>query len=238
MTVRRSAQLTIGLLCVAVIAFVLLPRSESQKPAEGASHTATVRQAGLVPAEAMAMAESGGHPPRLAKTAPVAHPATSADLHMDLGETAMLEVRRSGTRLAEAGLRPRRIITASVSNGRNPERPLEVHEDGDGREVPFTPHGPGEFNVVLIADGVPTRSHESASSAPRAGSVDAVVDGYVDPLLGRDPRDFHTRAGGRRSTGGRASVVRFAGPRKVASPTMKLRAARLRRCFSRRLFTS
>ncbi len=194
MTVRRSAQVIIGLLCVAVIAFVLLPRSESQKPAEESLRTATVRQAGLVPAPAEAMAESGGHTLGLAKTAAVhIRPLFDPNLHINLGETAMLKfVARDPA--SQRPVAPKAVITASVSNGRDPEQPLEVHEDGDGNyEVPFTPHGPGEFNVVLSADGVPTGSHKIGVIGA-AGRIDAVVDN-VDPLS-VDPRDFRARTGG------------------------------------------
>jgi hypothetical protein len=194
MTVRRTAQVAIGLLCIAVVAVTFLPRSEPQKRAEESVRTGTVRQAGLVSAPAEAMAESGSRPLGLAKT-PAVHirPLFDPNLHIKLGETAMLKfVARDP--VSERPVAPRAVISASVSNGRDPDQPLEVHEDGDGNyEVPFTPHGPGEFNVVLSADGIPTGSHKIGVIGA-AGRTDALVDN-VDPLS-VDPRDFRARTGG------------------------------------------
>jgi hypothetical protein len=121
---------------------------------------------------------------------PEMRPLFDPDMRLHLGETATLKFAAQ-----DASARvPARQVTASVFHGRDPERPLPVHEVDEGvYEVPFQPHGPGQFQVVLSVDGVPAGS-QKLGVIGAAGRIDGAVD-IVDPLA-VDPRDFRARTGG------------------------------------------
>jgi hypothetical protein len=191
----RTATAVIGVLCIAVLGIALLPRSESQERSDGSVAAPQLAAAGLSsPYSTDPTPESGGRI-GLARTPPAQiRPLFDSNLRIKLGETAML---RFVARDPVSGLpvEPTAAISASMSDGRAPERPLDVHEDGDGNyEVPFTPPGPGEFNVTLSLDGVPSGS-QKVGVIGAAGRSDGAVD-IVDPLS-VDPRDFRARTGGK-----------------------------------------
>ena len=86
--------------------------------------------------------------------------------------------------------------SASVFHGSDPERRLPVVEVENGvYEVPFTPQGPGLFNVVLSAGGVPV-GFQKLGVVGATGNPDGKVD-IIDPLS-IDPRDSRARTGGGR----------------------------------------
>lgn len=85
-------------------------------------------------------------------------------------------------------------VTASVSHGTDPVQQLEVERVAEGVfDVPFTPSGPGQFNVVLSVDGAPVGS-ERVGVAGAVGASNGKTD--VDPLA-TDPVQVSTRKGGR-----------------------------------------
>lgn len=193
----RVAGAAIGILCVAVLAIALWPRGESQarwQESVAPAHQAAPARTALSQATAEAAAESGGSRLALARTPPArVRPLFDPNLHIKMGETAMLKFEPRDP-VSGWPVPPRSAISASVSDGRAPERPLDVREDADGNyEVPFTPRGPGEFNVTLSLDGVPAGS-QKVGVIGAAGRTDGVVD-VVDPLS-LDPRDFRARTGG------------------------------------------
>ncbi len=61
-------------------------------------------------------------------------------------------------------------------------------------EVPFTPHGPRQFKVVLSLGGVPIGS-QKVGVVGAVGATDDRVD-IVNPLS-VDPHQFHARTPGR-----------------------------------------
>ena len=128
------------------------------------------------------------------KPAPVEmRPLFDTNLRLKLGDNAMLKFE---ARDAVSGrpLTSRRQVSASLSDGHGPEQPLEVREDEKGNyEVPFTPHGPGDFNITLSVDGVPS-GRQRIGVVGAAGRTDGIVD-LIDPLS-VDPRDFRARTGG------------------------------------------
>lgn len=127
-----------------------------------------------------------GRPP------PEMRPMFDPGMRLHLGETATLKfaAREADSR---APARPREV-TASVLHGRDPERRLPVREVDEGvYEVPFQPHGPGQFQIVLDVDGVRAGS-QRIGVIGAAGRIDGAVD-IADPLS-VDPRDFRARTGG------------------------------------------
>src|SRR5258708_12644970 len=85
-------------------------------------------------------------------------PLFEPDMRVKLGETAKLKFAARGktSRLPESGAN----VSASVFHGSGPALRLTVDEVDEGvYEVPFTPHGPGQFKVVLSLGGVPIGSH-------------------------------------------------------------------------------
>lgn len=86
---------------------------------------------------------------------------------------------------------PGAALSASVFHGTDPELRLPVEQVDDGVfEVPFTPHGPGQFNVVLSLNGVPVGSGKVGV----VGAVGARGDrALLDPLSALDPVEFPAR---------------------------------------------
>jgi hypothetical protein len=125
--------------------------------------------------------------------ATVVEPLFEVDARLKLNETAKLKFaardRASGLPLSGA------IVTASVTHGGGPALPLSVEEVEDGVfEVPFTPHGPGQFQVALNVDGVLAGSRK-VGVVGATGAADARVD-IGDPLS-VDPRVNRARTSGR-----------------------------------------
>jgi hypothetical protein len=86
------------------------------------------------------------------------------------------------------------VMTASLLHGKDPALPLQVEEVDDGVfEVPITPHGPGRFDVVLSANGVPVGSQRVgvAGAVGVAPGTDDFLDFTADERAGR------ARPGGR-----------------------------------------
>jgi hypothetical protein len=123
----------------------------------------------------------------------VVEPLFEADARLTLNETAKLKFaahdRASGRPLSGA------TVTASVTQGKGPALPLSVEEVEDGVfEVPFTPRGPGQFQIALNVDGVPSGSRK-VGVVGAVGAADNRVD-IVDPLS-VDPRSPRSRTSGR-----------------------------------------
>jgi hypothetical protein len=120
-------------------------------------------------------------------------PLFDPNMRLHLGETATLKFAANDldTRARAQGGE----VTASLFHGRDPERKLPVHEVDEGvYEVPFQPHGPGQFQVVLNVNGVPAVS-QRLGVIGAAGRSDGAVD-IVDPLS-VDQREFRARTGGK-----------------------------------------
>ena len=123
----------------------------------------------------------------------VVEPLFEADARLTLNETTKLKFaahdRGSGRPLSGA------TVTASVTQGKGPALPLSVEEVEDGVfEVPFTPRGPGQFQIALNVDGVPSGSRK-VGVVGAVGAADNRVD-IVDPLS-IDPRSPRSRTSGR-----------------------------------------
>ena len=86
-------------------------------------------------------------------------------------------------------------MSASVKDGRGHELPLPVEEVEDGVfEVPFTPRGPGQFQIVLSMGGIPIGSGK-VGVAGVAGSPNTPTD--IANELSVDPREARVRTSGR-----------------------------------------
>jgi hypothetical protein len=125
--------------------------------------------------------------------ATLVEPLFEVDARLKLNETAKLKfaARDSASGLPLSGA----TVTASVSHGGGPALPLDVEEVEDGVfEVPFTPHGPGQFQVALNVDGVLAGSRK-VGVVGAAGAADGVVD--IGNPLSVDPRVYRARTSGR-----------------------------------------
>jgi hypothetical protein len=123
----------------------------------------------------------------------VVEPLFEVDARLTLNETTKLKFaahdRASGRPVSGA------TVTASVTQGKGPALPLNVEEVEDGVfEVPFTPRGPGQFNIALNVDGVQAGSRK-VGVVGAVGAADNRVD-VVDPLT-VDPRSPRSRTSGR-----------------------------------------
>jgi len=131
--------------------------------------------------------------PRTAPVTPaVVEPLFEPDARVKIGETTKLRfaVRDRASDLPESldG------VSASVRHGNDPEMKLPVQEVDNGvYEVPFTAHGPGQFNIVLSDNGRPVGSRTVGA----AGVTGASADADVDPLLSVDPVAYRARTGAR-----------------------------------------
>lgn len=86
-------------------------------------------------------------------------------------------------------------VTASLLHNGEPSADLEAREVEDGVfEVPFTPHGPGQFTVVLNIDGIPAATRKVGVAGTVGG---AAQTDQTDPLLAVDPRAPRARTSGR-----------------------------------------
>jgi hypothetical protein len=84
-------------------------------------------------------------------------------------------------------------MTAKAFRGQDKPIELEVKKTEKGFEVPFTPQGPGQFNVVL-------NENETPVGAQLVGVVGAVgAADLTDPnkLFEADPMEFRARTPGR-----------------------------------------
>jgi len=120
-------------------------------------------------------------------------PLFETDMRVKLNDKAKLQFaardRASGHAVSGAK------VSASVFHGKDPEQHLPVSEVDDGVfEVPFTPRGPGMFNVVLSMDGVPVGSGK-VGVVGATGASDGKTD-VIDPLS-VDPTQYRARTPGR-----------------------------------------
>jgi hypothetical protein len=131
--------------------------------------------------------------PRMAPVPPqVVEPLFAPDARVKIGETTNLRfaVRDRASAVPES----LEDVSASVRHGNDPEMKLPVEEVDNGvYEVPFTPHGPGQFTIVLSENGNPV----SSRSVGVAGVSGASALDDVDPLLSVDPVAYRARTGAR-----------------------------------------
>jgi len=131
-------------------------------------------------------------PPRLAPLPPtVVEPLFAPDARVKIGETAKL---RFAARDRASGL-PESLdhISASVFHGKDPELKLPVEEVENGvYQVPFTPHGPGQFTIVLNEDGAPVSSRKVGVAGVAGTGGRAAVDPPDE-----DPRVYRARTSGK-----------------------------------------
>lgn len=192
--IRAAFLVVLGLLCLVAVYFL-----RPDRPAEDPTSLAGVSAAPAQPPEyPRVVIEDKGRleivrPMQEQLPPTIVEPLFEANMRVGLGETAKLKFaahdRVSGKPVSGA------TVTASVLQGAGPARPLPVEEVDDGVfEVPFTPGGPGQFQVSLSVDGV-------VAGSRKVGVVGAVgaTDGKVDigNPLSVDPRDPRARTSGR-----------------------------------------
>jgi hypothetical protein len=184
----------VGLLCLVAIYFL-----KGDQPAEDPASLASLAGGSRPQEPRRVVPEDMGRFEfvRPAKVEPVpatvVEPLFEVDARLKLNETAKLKfaARDSASGLPLSGA----TVTASVSHGGGPALPLDVEEVEDGVfEVPFTPHGPGQFQVSLNVDGALAGSRKVGVVGAR-GATDGRVD-IVDPLS-VDPRVYRARTSGR-----------------------------------------
>jgi hypothetical protein len=200
---RFSAAYLVGVALLALVALSFLKRH--LRAEESAGSTSVVPVVGPPPSQVfaapvpLAVAEDRGHlemvraPPTALLPATIVEPLFEPDARVKIGEKAKLRFaardRASGT--------PESLdrLSASVFRGNDPELRLPVKEVENGvYEVGFTPHGPGQFNVVLNQNGVAVGS-QKVGAVGVAGAA-AGVDPGGDPLS-VDPRVYRARTAGR-----------------------------------------
>jgi putative ubiquitin-RnfH superfamily antitoxin RatB of RatAB toxin-antitoxin module len=192
--IRAAFLVVLGLLCLVAVYFL-----RHDRPAEDATNLAGVAAVPGQPAEyPRTVIEDKGRleivrPVQQPLPPTVVEPLFEADARLTLNETAKLKFaahdRASGRPLSGA------TVTASVTQGKGPALPLSVEEVEDGVfEVPFTPRGPGQFQIALNVDGVPSGSRK-VGVVGAVGAADNRVD-IVDPLS-VDPRSPRSRTSGR-----------------------------------------
>jgi hypothetical protein len=189
------------MLCLVALSFL-----RGNAPAEQSAGTTSMTSMAvpalseMLPAAVPALAVSEERSPlEMVKPARIAalpamivEPLFEPDARVKIGEKAKL---RFAARDRASGM-PESLdhLSASVFHANDPELKLQVEEVENGvYEVGFTPHGPGQFNVVLKDDGVPVGS-EKVGAAGVAG-VPAGAD-PADPLS-EDPRTYRARTSGR-----------------------------------------
>jgi len=186
-----------------VVACVLVIRSgRTDRPAEEAVALALVPVAPSAPESApspylQVVQEDHGRieivRPFKAELPPiVAEPLFEAGTRLQLGEEAKLQfaARDRASGKAVSGV----SVTASVSGPGGMKEALPAEEVEDGVfEVPFTPRGPGRFQVSLAVDGTVVGSRNVGVVGAVGGSTRVDVG---DPLS-VDPRSRRARTGGR-----------------------------------------
>ena len=191
---QAACAIVLGLLCLVAIYFLKGDRP-TEDPAS-LSSLAGVSQP-REPPRVVPEDRGGFEIVRPAKVEPlpatVVEPLFEVDARLKLNETTKLKFaardRASGLPLSGA------TVTASVSHGGGPALPLSVEEVEDGVfEVPFTPHGPGQFQVALNVDGVLAGSRK-VGVVGATGATDGVVD--IGNPLSVDPRVSRARTSGR-----------------------------------------
>jgi hypothetical protein len=192
--IRAAFLVVLGLLCVVAVYFL-----RSDRPTEDPASLAGVAAVPAQPPEyPRVVIEDKGRleivrPVQQPLPPTVVEPLFEVDARLTLNETTKLKFaahdRASGRPLSGA------TVTASVIQGKGPALPLSVEEVEDGVfEVPFTPRGPGQFQIALNVDGVPSGSRK-VGVVGAVGATDGKVD-IVDPLS-VDPRDPRARTSGR-----------------------------------------
>ena len=189
-------KMLVALLAVAGFAAFYLAKGNTagQPPAP---RSLSVRAAGVAPAGQAAPGiyyEDRGHFESAQSATVEAMPEEAQEERVGLGDTANLKfnLRDKYSGVPRWGMH----LKARAFRGNDPPIDLPVEEKGKGKyEVPFTPPGPGQFNVVLSADD------GSMVGAHKVGVVGAVgVDpSLTDPLKldEADPMTFRARTPGR-----------------------------------------
>jgi len=130
--------------------------------------------------------------PRILPVPPtVVEPLFEPDARVKIGETTKLRfaVRDRASAVPES----LDDVSASVRHGNDPEVKLPVQEVDNGvYEVPFTPHGPGQFTIVLSENGA-----QVSSRSVGAAGVAGAPDGADADELSVDPRSYRARTGAR-----------------------------------------
>ena len=86
-------------------------------------------------------------------------------------------------------------VTASLLHNGEPPADLETKEVEDGVfDASFTPHGPGQFTVVLDIDGVPVGTRKIGVVGTVGGAAQTDL---TDAFLSEDPRVPRARTSGR-----------------------------------------
>jgi hypothetical protein len=186
-------KMLVALVAVAGVALVYLMKDDA--PAAGSAQAPAVSTAGVSPAGSGPgiVYEDRGHFESFQAATIEAVPEEAREERVGLGDTADLKFNvhdRYGSPRTGAHLKARAF------RGNDPPIDLPVNEKGKGKyEVPFTPPGPGQFNVVLSdGQGTPIGAH-------KVGVVGAVgVDPTLtDPLklFEADPMTYRARTPGK-----------------------------------------
>jgi hypothetical protein len=183
-------KLLLGLAVVASLGVYWLVRSGDSK--ETRPETPAVTAAGVAPSGPRVIYEDKRAPQVMRaavfETAPVVQ-----EERIGLGDTATLKFDVPREYVA-TGMGMNRKMTAKAFRGNDRPIDLTVEEVKKGQyQVPFTPEGPGQFNVVLSDDGTPI--------AARKVGVVGVVGGnaLTDPtaLDEADPISYRARTTGK-----------------------------------------
>jgi hypothetical protein len=195
----------LGVLILAVVALSWGKRRDApiDEGAEAGSATALAAAAAArfdgfdgAPAPVPVREDKGRLPiverPRMAPLPPmVVEPLFDPDARVKIGEPTKLRfaVRDRASALPES----LDDVSASVRHGNDPEMKLPVQEVDNGvYEVPFTPHGPGQFTIVLSENGTPVGSRSVGAAGVAGAQANADPD-----FLSVDPREYRARTGGR-----------------------------------------
>jgi hypothetical protein len=185
-------KILLALAAVAGFAVFLLSRDEDAKVVPGTAPA--VQAAGALPESGPGIVyEDKGHFQARASALEAVPLLEQQISKMGMGETKSLafNVRERASGAARSGAQ----LKAHAYHGHEKPIELPVNEIGKGKyEVPFTPQGPGQFNVVLSEGDSPVGSQ-------RVGVVGVVG---ADPKLTdpnaldeADPMEFRARTPGR-----------------------------------------
>jgi YtkA-like len=193
-----AAALLVGFVLVCVLAIRFSTSERSATEIASAAAIAPTDSAQPLPEYPRVVQEDHGRieivrpfkAPELPET--IAEPLFEAGERLKLGEEAKLQFaahdRASGKPISGA------TVTASITGPGGAKATLPAEEVEDGVfEVPFTPRGPGRFQIALNVDGVQVGSR-NVGVVGAVGSHSQEVD--VGEPLSVDPRSRRARTGG------------------------------------------
>jgi hypothetical protein len=154
-----------------------------------------VSAAGVTPLQPLrpgAVYEDKGVPHGVAPALFEAPTSPGQEVRLGLGDTTNLKFNQPR---AHTGMGVGRM-TAKAFRAQDKPIELEVTKTDKGVEVPFTPPGPGQFNVVLSENGNPV----GAQLVGVVGAVGAADLTDPDALFDADPVEFRARTPGRLSS--------------------------------------